>query len=226
MHGKEGLILTSLTVDQVQSMLLAVAEAIVKNEQFLCEADRKIGDGDHGLGMAKGFNAVSKMLSQETFETVNPIFSKVGQTLIKTMGGASGIIFGLLFYAGTKNLQDVTELTVEHLATLLERSMQEISIKGGAQVGDKTMLDALAPFIGSLRESAVSQISMSQALHAAAFAAASGREQTKNYIARFGKAKTLGERALGYADPGAISLTIIVETMAEWVVHCDTEANA
>jgi dihydroxyacetone kinase phosphoprotein-dependent L subunit len=218
--------LKSMSIDQVRSMMIAVSEAIVKNEQLLCEADRKIGDGDHGLGMAKGFKAAAVMLPNESLASINMIFSKIGQTLIKTMGGASGIIFGLLFYAGTKNMEDVTELTLEHFTALLERSMQEIMLKGGACVGDKTMLDALAPYVESLRKSEAAKDDLETALHAAAIAAEAGKEQSKAYIAKFGKAKTLGERAVGYPDPGAISFTIISRTMAEWVAHCNAKANA
>lgn len=211
--------MNAMTVEDVRRMLLAVAEKIVASEEFLCQADREIGDGDHGVGMAKGFGAARDVLLKEAFTGVHQVFATVGRTLIKTMGGASGIVFGLLFYAGTKGREDKETMALADLAGLLERAQAEIMGKGGAKVGDKTMLDALDPMVRALRASAARKETLALGLKEAAAAAEEGMEASKGLVARFGKAKALGERAIGYPDAGAVSLTLIGRAMAEWAAQ-------
>src|SRR5512138_2923072 len=109
-----------LTASQARSMLLAVAQQVIANKELLCEADRNIGDGDHGIGMANGFEAAQKELAATEFGDVYQVFSTVGRTMIKVMGGASGIIFGLLFYAGAKNMPPSGEVNQVQFAEIFE----------------------------------------------------------------------------------------------------------
>jgi len=205
-----------LTAAQAKSMLLTVAQAVIENKEYLCQADRNIGDGDHGIGMSNGFEAAQKELNAGEFMDVYQVFSTVGRTMIKVMGGASGIIFGLLFYAGAKNMPPAAEIDQAGLAGIFEKALLEIQTKGQAKPGDKTLIDALDPMVASMKTSAAAAASFPDMLEAAAQAAESGKEATRNYIAKLGKAKTLGERALGYPDAGCVSLTVITRAMSEW----------
>lgn len=205
-----------LTAAQAKAMMLEVAQTVIANKEFLCEADRNIGDGDHGIGMANGFEAAHNELISNDFTDVYQVFSTIGRTMIKVMGGASGIIFGLLFYAGAKNMPPKNEITQVELAEIFEKASLEIKAKGQAKLGDKTLIDALDPMVASMKANAAHEASFPEMLDAAYQAAEDGKEASKNYVAKLGKAKTLGERAIGYPDAGCVSLTVIVKAMSTW----------
>jgi dihydroxyacetone kinase-like protein len=146
--------MNKLDVNQTKAMFIYIAEKIVESKPFLTEVDSKIGDGDHGIGMAGGLEkAKAKLLSKE-FTTINEIFNTTGMTMLNSMGGASGVIFGTMFYAGVKGMQPLEYLEVETLASIFESSLKSIQERGKAAVGDKTMVDALHPAVQSLLESA------------------------------------------------------------------------
>jgi dihydroxyacetone kinase phosphoprotein-dependent L subunit len=208
--------MAALTAAQAKAMMLEVAQTVIANKEFLCEADRNIGDGDHGIGMANGFEAAQGELCSNEFPDVYQVFSTVGRTMIRVMGGASGIIFGLLFYAGAKNMPAKNEITQMELAEIFEKAAQEIKAKGQAKPGDKTLIDALDPMVASMKDCAMDGASFPEMLQAAYLAAESGMEASKNYIAKLGKAKTLGERAIGFPDAGCVSLTVIARAMSTW----------
>ena len=205
-----------LSAAQAKAMMMAVAQSVIENKEFLCEADRNIGDGDHGIGMANGFEAAYNQLNSKEFTDVYQVFFTVGRTMIKVMGGASGIIFGLLFYAGAKNMPPKEAITQEEYAEIFNQACLEIKAKGQANLGDKTLIDALVPMVASMQKSAADGVSFPTMLEAAYQAAEQGKEDSKNYIAKLGKAKTLGERAIGYPDAGCVSLTVILKAMVDW----------
>jgi len=206
----------ALTSVQAKSMLLSVAAAVVAHKEFLCEADRQIGDGDHGIGMANGFEAAARELDAREYNDVYQVFSTVGRTMIKVMGGASGIIFGYLFYAGARNMPARAEITEAEFAEVFEKALAEIQAKGQAKPGDKTLVDGLAPAIQAMRDSLARGATFPEMLRAAYRAAEEGKEASKNYVAKLGKAKTLGERAIGFPDAGCVSLTVITRAMSDW----------
>lgn len=205
-----------MTAAQAKDMMIHVADAVMAAKEDLCQADRNIGDGDHGVGMAGGFESAKQELSGKEFSDVYQVFSTVGRTMIKVMGGASGIIFGLLFYAGSKNMPPQSEMNEAEFTALFKKALAEIQAKGQAKVGDKTVIDALDPMVSSLEASVSKGLSYQEMLADAYVAAVEGRENSKKYIAKFGKAKTLGERAIGFPDAGAVSLTVITKAMSEW----------
>jgi len=209
----------NLTASQARAMMIQVAATIIRSKDLLCEADRNIGDGDHGIGMALGFEESKKELQAREYQDVYQVFSTVGRTMIRVMGGASGIIFGLLFYSGSKNMPPKPDLSASEFAELFQKALTEIKAKGQAKPGDKTMVDALEPMVESLQESATRGSTFKEMLEQAYLAAEAGKERTKGYVAHFGKAKTLGDRAIGYPDPGAISLTLIAESMRDWAAE-------
>ena len=207
----------SLNTTQLKSMLMYTCQVMVDSQEIMCEADRNIGDGDHGIGMAKGFEAALQELQKQEFEDVYKIFFTVGRTMIKEMGGASGIIFGMLFYAGSKNVEPSPELTVEDFVTVFDKALTEIKAKGQAQVGDKTVVDALQPMVEVMQQNLEKDLTFEEITQIALEAAIQGKENSKQYAAKFGRAKTLGDRAIGYPDAGAVSLTLILQAMLDWL---------
>jgi dihydroxyacetone kinase phosphoprotein-dependent L subunit len=207
----------SLNTTQLKSMLMYTCQVMVDSQEIMCEADRNIGDGDHGIGMAKGFEAALQELQKQEFEDVYKIFFTVGRTMIKEMGGASGIIFGMLFYAGSKNVEPSPELTVKDFVIVFDKALTEIKAKGQAQVGDKTVVDALQPMVEAMQQNLDKDLSFEEITQIALEAAIQGKENSKQYAAKFGRAKTLGDRAIGYPDAGAVSLTLIMQAMLDWL---------
>lgn len=206
----------SISAAEAREMMVYVADVIVESKGLLCEADRNIGDGDHGIGMAAGLERCREELRSREFTDVYDVFSTSGRTMIRTMGGASGIIFGMLFYAGSRNMTSQSQIGISEFSHMLEKALAEIQAKGHAEVGDKTVVDALYPMVVSLRQSSESALPFKEALRRAYLAAEEGKEASKNYVAKLGKAKTLGERAIGFPDPGAVSLSLIAKAMSDW----------
>jgi dihydroxyacetone kinase phosphoprotein-dependent L subunit len=207
----------TLSSTQAKSMMIYVAAKMVESKEIMCEADRNIGDGDHGIGMAKGFGAALQELGNQEFDDVYKVFFTVGRTMIKEMGGASGIIFGTLFYAGSKNVEPCGEIGIKEFTTIFDKALTEIKAKGHASVGDKTVVDGLEPMVDSMKKSSEKDITFAELLQIALDAAIAGKEASKQYVAKFGRAKTLGDRAIGFPDAGAVSLTLIMQAMLDWV---------
>lgn len=206
----------ALNVNSTKEMLIYIADKIIESKPFLTEVDSKIGDGDHGIGMAGGLQkAKDKLLALDNITNVYDLFNTVGKTMLMSMGGASGVIFGSLFLAGSKNVDPKTELNAQDIAEIMEKGLISIKERGKAQVGDKTMIDALEPAVESLK--ANSSKGLHLMLLEAEAAAAQGVENTKKYVAKFGRAKSLMERAIGYQDAGATSVWIIFRSMREYV---------
>ncbi|MEZ5326340.1 MAG: dihydroxyacetone kinase subunit DhaL [Verrucomicrobiales bacterium] len=201
-----------LSVDETVAMLDAVADAIIAAEPELSEADRNLGDGDHGLGMKRGMEAVKAKLSEGSFESVDKVFMAMGMAMMSSMGGASGAVFGTLFRNGGKALKGSETFDAAGLAEFLKGGTEGVMSRGGAKPGDKTMVDALEP-AQKAAESAVS-LPLSEALDTTAQAAEAGRDASKDLIATMGRAKTLGEASIGHPDAGACSVAIIFRTMA------------
>jgi len=205
----------SLTMDESCAMFLHVAERLVAARDELTQADKAIGDGDHGIGMARGFEAVQQQLQGRTFATVDELLKTVGTALLTNVGGASGAVFGTLFRGGSRNLAGRQVFDAEALALLLADGLQAVVDRGKAQPGDKTMVDALEP--AARQASERKTLPLDQAMVKVAEAAQQGVEATRTMLARVGKAKTLGERSLGHPDPGAVSTSLILQAMAEFV---------
>lgn len=211
-----------MNTQQTIKIMQLVARGMVESEPMLTKYDQTIGDGDHGLGIERGFSNVSAYLAQD-FEAkdVGDVLTKIGTKLMSTMGGASGAIFGTLFRAGGKAIAGEAVLTTPVLARFLEAGLEAIYKRGGAAEGAKTMIDALAPAVRKAQ--ALGNTGLEQAIAEITAAAEQGVEETKQMIATTGKAKTLGERSLGHPDPGAISMSLILKFMAD---YCNAEVAA
>ncbi len=208
--------LTCLNGEDTRNMLIYIANKIIANKPYLTDVDSAIGDGDHGIGMAGGMQKVRRKMSQmEGEDNVYALFEAAGKAMLLSMGGASGVIFGSLYLAGAKGMEPKEVLTAADLAGMERKSLAAIQERGKAKVGDKTMVDALAPAVEALEANA--DKSLLEMLKAAEEAARQGVENTKNYLAKFGRAKSLMERAIGYQDAGATSVWLIFQGMREFV---------
>ncbi len=222
-----------LSLEQLRQMFLYVAGEIVNSTALLTQADKAIGDGDHGIGMARGFEAVRERLENDSFESVGSLLKAVGTTLITSVGGASGIIFGTFFRGGAERLLERREFQAPDLGMLLSDGLEAVMARGGARPGDKTVVDALEPAVRAVEAKAAvatagaataAGTTLAAAAKAAAEAAREGVEETKEMIARIGKAKTLGKRSLGHPDPGALSMHLILQAMADFIDHACPQA--
>lgn len=201
-----------LSWNNAVEMLCASGKAIIDSKALLTEIDSKIGDGDHGIGMSGGMEkAISKLEKMENTGNVYDAFTTFGKTMLMSMGGASGVIFGSMFLAGAKDENPKGSLTATDFADMMERSLKAIKERGKAQLGDKTMVDSFEPAVHAMKNTA--DQGFVAMLKEAEEAAARGVEATKNMQANFGRAKSLMERAIGYQDAGATSVLIIISAM-------------
>ena len=205
---------TSMTVDQAKQMFIHLSKEMVASKDVLTHADQAVGDGDHGIGIARGFEAVQAKLETQNFETIDDILKTIGFTLINTIGGAAGAVFGTFFASGAKNLPKRDTLDSALLSQLLIDGMAAVQQRGKAKPGDKTMLDALFPAAEASKLHLTAPLS--QSLAAVTEAAKAGMEKTKDMIATVGKAKALGERSRGHIDPGAITTYLMLKCMSEY----------
>lgn len=196
-------------------MLLLACERIIAAEPLLSEADRNLGDGDHGLGMERGMKAATEKLQSGEVESVEKAFSSVGMSMMSSMGGASGAIFGTFFRNGGKALNGLETFDAAALAAFLRAGVEGVKQRGGAAVGDKTVVDAMQPAADKAAQ--VTDQPLAEALSAVHDASLAGLEASKNMIAKFGRAKTLGEACLGFPDAGALSVTVILGAMKDYV---------
>lgn len=202
----------TIDVETCKEMIIAACDAIIMNKPYLTEVDSKIGDGDHGIGMAGGMEKAKNALNAKNdFATINDVFKTTGMQMLESMGGASGVIFGSMFLSGVKGMNPITELDAKTFTTMMRASVEAIKARGKAAVGDKTMVDALEPAVIAMEKS--EKEDLVDCLAEAAKAAKEGVEATKNMVAKFGRAKSLMERAIGFQDAGATSVQIIFETM-------------
>ncbi|WP_302953691.1 dihydroxyacetone kinase subunit DhaL [[Clostridium] scindens] len=208
--------LNALSAEDVKDMLLYIADKVIAKKPYLTEIDSATGDGDHGIGMAGGMQKVKDKLRQlDPNGNVYSVFETAGKAMLMSMGGASGVIFGSLYLAGAKGMEVKAEFNSADFAAMERKSLMAIKERGKAEVGDKTMVDALEPAV--LAMEANKDKTLLEMLKAAEAAAEQGVENTKNYVAKFGRAKSLMERAIGHQDAGATSVWLIFQGMREFV---------
>lgn len=206
----------SLNSAQVREMVIQVADAIIAAEDFLSEADRNLGDGDHGIGMERGMKAVKeKLAALDANAPIDKIFTTAGMAMMSSMGGASGVIFGSFYLGGAKVIVGKETLDSAGLAAFLQGSCDAITTRGKAKPGDKTMVDALHPAAATAQT--VVSLALPEAADAIAQAAETGRDASKDMIATLGRAKSLGEASLGHPDAGACSIAIMLRCMSDYI---------
>tara|TARA_Y100001934_G_C12361715_1_gene781141 strand:- start:1481 stop:2116 length:636 start_codon:yes stop_codon:yes gene_type:complete len=208
--GKENLDLSD-TIEMVKQ----VALSIIDSEPLLTDADRNLGDGDHGLGMERGMKAVIEKIESSSFNQISDVFKSAGMAMMSSMGGASGALFGTLFRNGGKALDGEETLNSDGLKSFLNAANEGVKSRGGASPGDKTMIDALEPAAQEASENI--SLPLYELISLVSQAADRGKEESKDMIATMGRAKTLGERSLGHPDAGACSVAIILKSMSEFI---------
>jgi dihydroxyacetone kinase-like protein len=217
-------VITETAVDDrtVIAWMNQAGESVRQRADYLTQLDAAIGDGDHGNNMTRGFDAVEKALAAQG-GGVPPgrLLILVGKTLVSTVGGASGPLWGSALRAMGRNLGDVESFDGAALADALDAGLAAVVALGAAAVGDKTMVDALAPANAVFRKRIVAGASVAEAAGAAADAAEAGAAGTSPMQARKGRASYLGERSIGHQDPGATSACLIMRSLHSAVAQED-----
>jgi dihydroxyacetone kinase-like protein len=201
----------NVTTAVLEDWVRSFAQLVADNRDHLTELDAAIGDADHGSNMDRGMKAAVAALDESRPATPGALFSKVGMTLVSTVGGASGPLFGTLFIRMAGSLGDAETPSATEVAAALRAGLGGVVDRGKAAPGDKTMYDALAPAVDALDAALGDGEPLSTALKHARDAAAAGRDATTPMLARKGRASYLGERSVGHQDPGATTVALLLE---------------
>ncbi len=205
----------SISRDAFIQWIQAFANVVAENKEFLTALDSAIGDADHGINMDRGFQAVLARLPAMQNQDIGAIAKNVAMTLISTVGGASGPLYGTFFLQIGQAAAGKMELTLSDWLAALESATDGIIRRGKAAAGDKTMLDTLLPALAALKAAADGGASLSEALSASEKAAQAGMLATVPMIAKKGRASYLGERSAGTQDPGATSSYFLLKAAAD-----------
>jgi len=205
---------TVATAVDVIGWMQEVASAVEAEADHLTQLDSAIGDGDHGVNMTRGFRAVIEALGAvDGAQPPGRLLITAGKTLVSTVGGASGPLWGTALRRAGRAVGDAPALDGEALAAALDAALGGVVELGAAEPGDKTMVDALAPAVHALRDGVARGEDLGVAIAAAAAAADEGARATVPMQARKGRASYLGERSIGHQDPGATSTALIVAAL-------------
>jgi dihydroxyacetone kinase-like protein len=203
--------MAEVTVAAFDEWVRSFAALVAENRDHLTELDAAIGDADHGSNMDRGLKAVVAALDATPQATASALLSKVGMTLVSTVGGASGPLFGTLFLRMGGSLGAADAASAADVATAFRAGLEGVVARGKAEAGDKTMVDALTPAVEALEAAVGDQQPLAAALAAAHDAALAGRDATTPMVARKGRASYLGERSAGHQDPGATTVALLLQ---------------
>jgi phosphoenolpyruvate---glycerone phosphotransferase subunit DhaL len=207
---------TSLTSSDIEGWLRLMAQSFEANMDRLSALDAALGDGDHGTSMVRSFRAIVAKLDAAPAPLDSAArLRTAGMTLISVSGGATGPLFGTIFLEAAKQAQGKSNIDLATVAAMISAASAGVMGRGGAQPGEKTMLDALAPAAEALTRASAEGLDMATALARASAAAQAGAQATAAMPASKGRARYLGERALGHEDAGAHSIALIVEALAQ-----------
>lgn len=207
--------MTTVSREQIVHWLEGTAAVLNANKDYLTQLDSAIGDADHGTNMDRGFQKVMEKLPTVVDKDIGNILKTVGMTLISSVGGASGPLYGTFFMRGGMAADAKEELSDEDLVAVLQSSVDGVIQRGRAQPGDKTMIDALTPAMTALRAAVDNGRGVVGAMEDAVGAAEQGMKDTIPLQARKGRASYLGERSIGHQDPGATSSYLILNALLE-----------
>lgn len=201
--------------EDVLTWLTCYRQVIKDNKDYLTELDSAIGDADHGANMDRGFNAVLAKLPSVEDKDIGTILKTAGMTLVSTVGGAGGPLYGTFFMRAGMAVDGKAELTPDELAAAFDAGVAGVQQRGKATPGEKTMLDSLTPACQALHEALNRGDDLKVSLDAAAAAAEQGMKDTIPMLATKGRASYLGERSIGHQDPGATSSFLLVQCAAD-----------
>jgi dihydroxyacetone kinase-like protein len=204
-----------VTRDQIVQWLEKTADVLQENKDYLTQLDSPIGDADHGINMDRGFRKVMEKLPGVADKDIGNILKTTGMTLISSVGGAAGPLYGTFYMRAGMAVTSKEELNGEDLVTLLQAGVDGVVQRGRAQPGDKTMYDALLPALKTLQDSLDGGNGITDALRESVAAAEQGMKDTIPLQAKKGRASYLGERSIGHQDPGATSSYLILNALLE-----------
>jgi phosphoenolpyruvate---glycerone phosphotransferase subunit DhaL len=196
------------------ALLTAIKTTINDHEEEVAELDRAIGDGDHVVNLQRGLDALTDINEDLSAMDCSAAFMKIGMTLMSTMGGASGSLFGTLFISMAK-ASKAQEINAGSFAEIFSQGVESVKQRGKADLGEKTMLDTLIPVANSLQNSVNTNDTLNTALEKAKLVAVQGMQSTKDMIATKGRASFLGERAIGHIDAGARTSQLMICAIAD-----------
>jgi dihydroxyacetone kinase-like protein len=202
-----------VTKEQIVQWLQAFATVLDQNKDYLTELDSAIGDADHGINMNRGFKKVMSQLASVADQDISGILKTVSMTLISSVGGASGPLYGTLFLRAATAVDGKQDLTDEDMVRLLQAGLDGVIQRGRAQRGDKTMIDTLSPAVEAFQQSVGGGEGAIAAMQKAVAAAEQGMKDTTPMLARKGRASYLGERSIGHQDPGATSSYLMLKSL-------------
>lgn len=205
----------SVNRDDFLEWIKACAAVLEENKDYLTELDSAIGDADHGANMHRGFKAVMTKMPEMADKDIGTVAKTVGMTLISTVGGAGGPLYGTFFLQVGMKSAGKMELNLEDWSIALKAALDGIVMRGKANLGDKTMVDAITPAVDSLAQSVNGSVKLGEALQESADAAKQGMVETIPMVAKKGRASYLGERSAGHQDPGATSSYLILQAAAD-----------
>lgn len=209
--------MNTITTDKMVAIIDKMAEIIIRNEVYFCELDSVAGDGDFGMSVAKGFKQLKEEWDDLSRDSIGAFLKDAGMIITEFCGGASGPIWGSAFRSAAKSAKGKEEVTLAEFADMMEAAVAGIQKRGNAQLGDKTLLDALIPTAVALREGAEAGEDMLVAMEKGAAAARDGAEKTKSMVASRGRASYVGERSLEHPDAGAMALGIIFTELYDFL---------
>lgn len=198
---------------QVLQWLQLFASKIAENKDYLTELDAAIGDADHGINMDRGWKKVSSQLPSLADKDISSIFKTVSMTLISSIGGASGPLYGTWFLRASTAVAGKPELNEQDILGLLQAGLEGVLQRGKAQLRDKTMVDVLSPALVAFQQAVAGGQNLQEALQQAVAAAEQGMKDTTPMLARKGRASYLGERSVGHQDPGATSAYLMLQSL-------------
>lgn len=201
--------------DGILDWIKSYAGIVSENREYLTQLDSAIGDADHGINMDRGFKAVLQKMPEMADKDIGTVFKTVGMTLLSTVGGAGGPLYGTLFLRAGMTTNGKMELSLEEWTETLEAALNGVIMRGKAEVGDKTMVDTLTPALNALKEAVASGMALDEALKASTAAAEQGMKSTIPLVARKGRASYLGERSAGHQDPGSTSSYLLLKAASD-----------
>lgn len=204
-----------ITTEDIVRWIQQVALVLHENREYLTQLDSPIGDADHGINMDRGFKAVIDKLPTVANMDIGSILKTVGTTLVSTVGGASGPLYGTAFLRAGVATSGKNELYEADVVHMLDAALEGIKARGKAQPGEKTMIDALAPALAAMKEAEQQNAGMAQMLRRGSDAAETGMKATIPLLATKGRASYLGERSIGHQDPGATSSWLMLKALAD-----------
>ncbi|MCP4403358.1 MAG: dihydroxyacetone kinase subunit L [bacterium] len=201
-----------INTENILAWIDALQNIYYENKAYLTDLDSAIGDADHGINMERGFTAVKAELEKTDPKDISTVLKTVAMTLIRSVGGASGPLYGTFFLRASTASTGKTELQASDLVTLFENGLGGIIRRGKAQLHDKTLVDALSPAVDAMKHAFQNGEDIQQILRQGTAAAEKGMQDTIPLIARKGRASYLAERSIGHQDPGATSLYLLMKT--------------